>query len=706
MNRRISVSDKILKWHLQRLAVIYIRQSSEGQVRNNPESYRVQQGLRDRAIALGWDEARVVIVDGDMAVSAKDPGNRDAFEQLLQQIQEGEVGIVFAVDVSRLSRNSVDFSHLTHWCALRGALVGDLQHVLNPAVPQDGLVLGIQSVMAIHELHCIRERMRRGAEQKASRGELHLGISSGYVVIDKRHLRKHADRRVQRAVQHVFAKFESCVSASELLGQLQSEKFLLPRPLAGSQGEQVQWLPASYRNLLKMLQNPTYAGIYAYPRYTSRMQRNAAGKMTRQVRTTAPEQWQVELHDHQPAYISEQEFYANTKKIAVNAQRDTPSGGAPRNGSALLGGLLTCRHCQHRMQVSYSSKGHARYLCRRGDRQRDGQPAGKRNGCFSFAAEAIEVELAEQVLWAVSPAGVVAAELACDRLQSQRDSERQRIVDGLSHAQYEADLTRRRFNNIDPNNRLVLDTLAQELESDLQQFELRTKELKTFEENRPQAPTDAQRSKLKELGGCVEAVWNDVKCDSSIKKQIIRLLIDHIYAELDVASGQVILSIKWHGGHHTTIHGHASRRRSADWQTELPQTLDTLRKLYDDVSIARILNRSSIPTGAADGSSSWTAEVVCDLRTRYEIVAYSSSQREQHGWLTQQQAATNLGVSPMSINRLIEANILPAEGNPPLPRVIRAEDMLRQEVQAAIKRCKASVNAPLPANPNQLTLDF
>jgi DNA invertase Pin-like site-specific DNA recombinase len=700
------MSDKILQRHLQRLAAIYIRQSSEGQVKHNPESYRVQQGLRERAIALGWTADRLIIVDGDMAVSAKDPGQRDAFEQLLQQIRNGEIGIVFSVDVSRLSRNSVDFSLLTHWCALKDALVGDLQYVLNPAVPQDGLVLGIQSVMAIHELHCIRDRMHRGAQQKASRGELHLGIPIGYVVIETKHLRKHGDARVQRAVEYVFSTFEHCVSVSELYDKLQNEGFQLPRPIAGSHGEQVQWLAVTYRSLLKMLRNPVYSGVYIYPRHVTQMHRNASGKLTRKIRATAEQEWQVKLTGHHPAYLSEHEFQVNNKKIAMNAQRNRPSGGAPRTGSALLGGLLLCRHCQHKMHVIYSSKGNARYRCRSGFRQREDASVSERSCCFSFAAEAIELEVAEQVLWTVSPGGVAASELAYNRLQEQRDSERQRIVDELSHAQYEADLTRRRFNSIDPSNRLVFETLARELEVNLQQVELQTQRLTSFEQNRPQPLLDAQRCRLNELGGCVETIWNHPDCNSSVKKQIVRLLIDHIYAELDATGSEVILEIMWHGGHHTIVRSPASRRRYASWQAELPKILDTLRKLYDDASIARILNRTSVPSGDVGKSSGWTAEDVRMHRTRHAIVEYSSSLQAQQGWLTQNQAATSLGISPMSISRMIEAKILPAEGNRPLPRVVRADDLLTQAVQAAVKRCKAAANAPLPTNPNQLTLDF
>lgn len=715
------MSEKILERHLQLLAVIYIRQSSEGQVRNNRESYLVQQGLQKRATELGWHKDRVLIVDGDMGVSASEPGQREAFTLLLQQIRDGKIGIVFAVDVSRLARNNMDFSQLTHWCAMYGALVGDLRQVLNPASPQDGLLLGIQCAMAVHELHAIKERMLRGSQQKASRGELHLGIPAGYVVVENKHLRKHADARVQRAINSVFEKFEICVSVNQLFIQLGDENYRHPRIVPGSQGEQVEWVPVAYRNLMKMLKNPTYAGIYAYPRYQTKTRRSASGKMIKTLRATRRDEWQVELHDHQPAYLSAEKYHANLEKIAMNAQRSAPSGGAPRVGSALLSGLITCRHCQHRMHVAYSRKGQARYRCRHGERQRSDTTARAEGGCFSFAAEVIESQLAEQILWAVSPGGVAASELAIERLRAQRDSQRRLISDELSLVQYEADLTRRRFNNVDPANRLVFDTLAQELEVNLQKVELQTAKLNAFDQQCPEAPSDAERTRLKLLGGCLSAVWNDAQSDSGIKKQIVRLLIDHIFAEKDEATGEVLLNIKWHGGHHTTLRGPASRRREARWDAELPTLIETLRKLNDDRAIARILNRASIAAGpiaagpdrsasafidSIGSTSTWTESLVRAYRERHDIVPYSSSERQRQGWLTQQQAATNLGISPMSINRLIEAQILSAEGESPFPRVIHAEELSREVVQAAVSRIKSHANAPLPTNPNQRTLDF
>jgi DNA invertase Pin-like site-specific DNA recombinase len=642
-----------------------------------------------------------MIVDGDLGVSASAPGEREDFAQLLHRIQDGQVGIVFAIDVSRLARNSVDFSQLTHWCALYGVLVGDQSQVLDPAMPQDSLVLGIQGVLAVHELHTIRDRMQRGSDEKASRGELHLGIPRGYVVVDRKHLRMHPDGRVQRAIASVFEKFACCKSVSQLVNQLSDDDVRLPRAAVGGHGEQVEWVKVNYKSLLDMLQNPRYAGIYAYPRYKAETKTLAPGTLKKVVRLARPEEWQVVLHDHHPAYISAERYHANVEKIAMNAQRLARSGGAPRSGSSLLTGLITCRHCNHKMQVRYGRAGQVSYYCRDGRRQRESR-GDVTAGCFRFAASALERQLCEQLLWAISPAGVAAAELASARLQAQRDSRRTQLVDELEHLRYEADLTRRRFDKVDPANRLVFDTLARELETCLQLVEGQESKLVAFDRDCPPSPTEEQRSRLNELGGCLAEMWHDPQTDNGLKKQVIRLLVEHVYAELDEATDEVVLIVKWYGGHHTTLRG-PRRREAAIKQDQLSTIIDTLRKLYDDASIARVLNRSTIR--CSDGKT-WTKSRVRRYRKRHQIASYSLAEKESSGWLSQQEAATKLGISPMSVNRLIDRRILTAEGPPSLPRVLRSEDLASKEVQATIKRIKTHGNAPLPENPNQLSLLF
>ena len=696
------MSEKIQPRHLARVAVVYVRQSSPGQVKNNRESYRVQKGLTRRAEALGWAAGKIQVIEGDQGTSASVPNSRDDFNGLLQMVQDRQVGIVFGVDVARLARNSIDWSLLTHWCALHGALLGDQHVVYDPSQSQDSLVLGIQGVLAVHELHTIRNRLQAGLAEKASRGELHQGaVPRGYVVVEGKHLRKHPDRRVQQAIDRVFEEFETCTSVSRLTAWLWEHNHRLPRAVAGGDGTQVEWVQADYNRVLDLLKNPKYAGIYVYPRHQHQTNSLPCGKVRTTWRLSTPDEWSVVIRDHHPAYITQPQYDANQQKIAMNAQRYATSSSAPNKGASLLAGLIECRRCGHRMQVSYSQSGHASYSCRNGRRQRAAR-GDSSSDCFRFPADELERQLSEQILSAVSPAGVRAAELAAERLTAQRESRRSQLTDQLEQSCYEVDLARRRFNSVDPANRLVFDTLSQELELALQSVAADESALHQFDRDDPPRPTDEERRRLAELGTRVKDVWFVSHADGRLKQQIVRLLIEHASADMDESRDEVVLWLKWSGGHHTQLRA-ARRRRRGRVRVDLESILDTLRRIADDASISIALNRAGVQTSAGH---TWTAKRVSAFRERAGIAAWDAALQEQEGWLTQRQTATYLGISPMSLNRLIQKGIVSTEGEPRLPQLILRETLASPAIQAAVESIKSHGNAPLPENPNQLSLFF
>ena len=334
------MSHKIKPEHLQRLAGVYIRQSSLGQVKNNRESYRVQKGLVTRAEQLGWQADQIKTFEADQGESASTPMSRKDFDSLLQMIQDHQIGIVFSVDVTRLARNAIDISMLIHWCAVHNTLISDEHQVYDPSTPEDSLVLGIQGVLAVSENHAIRKRLQAGLDEKASRGQLHHAVPRGYVVVDGMHLRKHPDRRVQEVIQRVLDKFASCSSVSGLLRWTWEQNILLPRPVAGSNGSRVEWGEANYRGLIDLVRNPKYSGLYVYPRYQQETQTSVSGKVRMHRRLSRPEEWTTILQDHHPAYITLTQHKANQEKIAMNAQRYTSSRGAVNRGASLLAGLV------------------------------------------------------------------------------------------------------------------------------------------------------------------------------------------------------------------------------------------------------------------------------------------------------------------------------------------------------------------------------
>jgi hypothetical protein len=421
-------------------------------------------------------------------------------------------------------------------------------------------------------------------------------------------------------------------------------------------------------------------------------------------RLSRADEWTTVLADHHPAYITFAQYQSNQQKIEMNAQRYTSSRGSVNRGASLLAGLVQCHRCGHKMQVSYSSRGHVSYDCRNGRRQRDSDATS----CFRFSADELERQLAEQVLYAVSPAGVAAAQRAAKRLASERADRRATLSNQLEQLHYEADLTRRRLDAVDPAHRLVYSTLCEEWEVNLRAVSEQELLLSQFDSDDPPRPTAEELMLLDQLGERLDRVWHDASTDGGLKQQVVRLLIDHVYAELVDDKDEVVLWVKWTSGHHTEIR--APRRRSRSRrvgsdgkQADLKAILETLRKIADDESISRALNRSGVKTQSVE---TWTKQRVATCRAELRVRKFDSQLKASSGWLTQAEAATKLGISPMSLNRLIQEGLLDSEGERGLPQVIRASDLTSEAIQGAADQIRNHRNAPLPTNPNQKTLFF
>jgi hypothetical protein len=498
----------------------------------------------------------------------------------------------------------------------------------------------------------------------------------------------------------MFDKFHTCSSVSALLSWLWQQNIQLPRSPVSGDGTQVSWVEANYRCVIDVLKNPKYAGIYVYPRYQQETRVLPCAKVQKTQRLSRPDEWKVVLKDHHPAYITPEQYQANQQKIAMNAQRFTASRGAVNRGSSLLAGLVECHRCGHKMQVHYSSTGRASYDCRNGRRQRDRPQDDDPHGCFRFSADALERQLSEQILYAVSPAGVRAAELAAQRMAAERDARRSAMVDQLEQVRYDADLSRRRLENVDPAKRLVFDTLTAEWEVCLQAVADAESALLEFDRDDPPRPTAEERARLTELGTRLEEIWYAPEADGRLKQQVVRLLIEHVYADLDQDRDEVVLWLKWSGGHHTELRS-SRRANSVGKGADLLSLLKTLCKILDDESISRALNRAGVRTASG---KTWTKHGVYQARRRLGIANFDARLKACEGWLTQSEAATYLGISPMSVNRLIQQALLPAEGESRLPQVIRQSDLESKAIQEAVCRIKSHGNAPLPKNPNERTL--
>ena len=393
--------SKIQGWHRDRLAVVYVRQSSRQQVADHGESTRLQYGLADRAVALGWPASRVMVIDEDLGRSAANAAERPGFARLVAEITMGHVGLVLGLEMSRLARAGRDWHQLIELCSLAGALLADADGVYDPNWYNDRLLLGLKGTMTEVELHLIKQRMASGRLAKAGRGELAFPLPAGYVRQPSGEVALDPDEQVQAVVRLVFRLFEQLGTVHAVLRFLVGHQVQIGmRERSGPGKGEVVWRAPHQQGLVNMLRNPAYAGIYAYGRSRTDPSRRLPGhEHSGRVRRLDAGEWLVRIEGALPAYISVEQYERNLARMAANRAR-AESPGAPREGPALLGGLVVCGICGHRMQVSYETSRQGltgRYCCQR-RHHTYGEPR-----CQQMAARFLDDHVVAQVLSALAP---------------------------------------------------------------------------------------------------------------------------------------------------------------------------------------------------------------------------------------------------------------------------------------------------------------
>jgi DNA invertase Pin-like site-specific DNA recombinase len=684
--------------HLERDAYVYRRQSSPGQVRKNREGRLRQETMVDRVAGLGWPRSRIILLDQDSGKSGSSQHGRQDLHRLLEAIVTGKAGLIAALELSRLIRDNQDWTRLVRLCRFEDVLLADEHRLYNATDPQDRMVLGIQGAFNEFELSMIVDRMHQSLRQKAKRGEQYDALPAGYICRHPPLYEKHPDPRVQRAIEKVLHDFTRFSSARQLYLHLTDEMFQLPVVKPGRDWREVEWVAPSYTQVLELVRNPAYAGLYVRGRTRAIATLNSDGNKQTKRRRMRRGEWDVFLEDHHDAYITREDWERNVEKIEANANVRFPlAKGAVGRGCSLMAGLLRCRRCGHRLQAGYSSGG-VRYVCFGGTRQRTRGVAR----CQGFSGTALELLLAEEILEVVGPAGLEAAQRATDRLAARHQEQRQLLIDRV-HAAVEAEQrAAREYKQTDATYAAVRQALAAEWETALARVAAEQSRLTKFDERQPTMPTPAQREQLARLGEDVRKLWNHPNASGNLKQQLARVLIEEIVADTDEERGEVLLLIHWSGGHHTELRQAWTGSRSRLTSTQLKPTLETLRKVLDDASIATALNRKQIR--ATDGRT-WTPKRVQAYRHKNGIPGFDAALKESSGWLTQAEAATRLKISPMSVHRLVCCGILPAEQpNRGLPMVISASTLGDERVQRAVSALQTGRTRPLPEDPRQIKL--
>ncbi|MBC8167561.1 MAG: recombinase family protein [Bryobacteraceae bacterium] len=639
----IDAQTKIQAGHRKRNAYLYIRQSTPRQVLEHQESTQRQYGLRQQALRLGWSEEQIVVIDTDLGQSGASAADRVGFQRLVTEVSLGRAGLVLGLEVSRLARNCSDWHRLLEICAFTGTLILDEDGLYDPAQFNDRLLLGLKGTMSEAELHLLRARLRGGALNKAKRGELQVYLpiglaydAVGRVVVDP-------DEQVRHSVQLVFATFQRTGSAFAVVREFRRQGWLFPRhKRTGPDHEQVVWKQLSYPLVIKILHNPRYAGAFVYGRTTTR---KSADGQRGAVQRLPVNEWQVLIKDAHHGYLSWEQYEANLSRLRENTAEPSTSDrrSAPREGPALLQGVLLCGVCGQRMHPRYTSRGRhlwPYYLCPRQDLD------GGRLTCQHISGKAIDDAMGELLLTSITPVALEVA-LAVQQEISNRLEEADRLRRAqVERARYEASLAQRRYIKVDPDNRLVADTLETEWNNRLRLLAEAEQNYERQRHSDDLVLNDEQTGRILALATNFRQVWENPALPHRERKRMVRLLIEDVTV---VKRDSITLHVRFRSGATQSLTIPAPldawhRRRTSD------NTVEQIDKLLDDHTcpeIAGILNSKGLPTGTG---MPFTADVVDRLIHGRKLRSRQTRLREK-GYLTLPEAAAALGISTSEVCR-------------------------------------------------------
>ena len=547
----IARSPKITATHLERKAVVYIRQSTLKQVQNNTESLHNQRALVERAQAFGWNPARIEVLDADLGHTAATTEGRNDFTQLAAELALGHVGIVFGWEVSRLARNNADWYQLLDLAALVGALIADIEGVYDPRSYNDRLLLGLKGTMSEAELHMMRQRLNAGRLSKVERGDYVQHLPTGLVRTEQGRVEFDPDAQIRRCIALVFSTFEKLGSAMKTLHYLKTHHLLLPRhQTSGLRKGELLWKEPTESIVVDILHNPAYAGAFVYGRRPADPLLRKPGHRGSGVVRKPMEEWVTIQQGVYPAYITWEAFLRNQERLAENAQeglakrmRQQGAQGAAREGSALLQGLMCCGMCGYRMRVAY--KPQVRYLC-------DGLKRHYHEKmCMSLDGASIEEVVVNAFFDALRPAQLDALQALLAEQAKEEERLRQYHRDQVTRATYEAHLARRRYEAVDPENRLVAASLEKNWEEKLVAQRQSEEEAQRFESRvvYPTLPPDLRES-LEHIGPALPELWASGKISNEHKKRLLRSLISRVIATR-TAADRIELKIVWISGHYS-----------------------------------------------------------------------------------------------------------------------------------------------------------
>jgi DNA invertase Pin-like site-specific DNA recombinase len=633
-------SHKVTSLHLERKAYLYVRQSSMQQVFENTESTERQYALKQRAVALGWRLEDIVVIDCDQGQSGASAADRQGFQQLVAEVSMGRAGVVLGLEVSRLARNNCDWHRLLEICALSNTLIVDEDGIYNPCDFNDRLLLGLKGTMSEAELHMLRARLRGGLLNKARRGELKMPLPVGLVYDSADRVVLDSDQQAQNSVRHLFRTFRHTGSASATVKAFRDQKLLFPRrPRSGPRKGELLWGPLTHSRTRQVLHNPRYAGAFVFGRH--RQHRSPDGRVRPQA--LSREQWHTVLLDAHPGYITWDHFEQNLKTLSDNAcahgqdRRQSPA----REGPALLQGLVMCGVCGDRMTVRYHNRQGRQdpvYVCQR-DRI---QYAGRI--CQHIPGAGIDGAIGGLLLETVTPTALEVALQVQDELRRRIDEVDRLHRQRVERAHHETELARRRFMQVDPDNRLVADALEADWNDKLRAYrELQEQYEKQREDSRAQL-SEEQRAKITAIASDFPALWQDPRTPHRERKRMMRLLIEDVTL---IRRDEITVHVRFKGGATQTL---SLPLPPSAWQMrQTPQQIvakiDRLLDSHTDGQIASILNDRGHVSGEGKAFNRF---IVQKIRRKYNLASRYQRLRNA-GLLTIQEVADMLHVHEKTV---------------------------------------------------------
>jgi DNA invertase Pin-like site-specific DNA recombinase len=644
----INSPAKIVAAHLDRLAVVYLRQSSMAQVREHTESTMRQYGLVEEAVRLGWAREAVVVIDTDLGVSGRWGVARAGFAELVTRVCTGEVGAIFGLEISRLARSNAEVARLMEFAAITETLLIDADGVYDPADVNDRMLLGLKSTMGEVELHVMAQRLQASKKAAAERGELRTPLPVGYVHDELGEVVIDPDAEVQAAIRDVFAAFAACGSAYGVVAAFAGRRFPL-RAYGGAWAGQLRWGALTHARVLGILKNPCYAGAYVHGRYTSRRTVDPDGTVHAGLVERPRTEWPVLITEHHDGYIGWADYLANEARLASN--RTNAGARPPREGSALCQGIIVCGSCGTPMRTNYHSDQRPAYECsRRADRLTT--PT-----CRSIAASTVDTAVAERLLAALNPTEITLALAAADEVADRRHRVNRATELAVERARYDADRAERAFSQVEPENRLVARTLETRWETKLAALADAEHALEVARDTVPPLPS---RVELEQLAADLPALWQSATTNNKDRKRLLRTLVADITLLPETDPSMARIGIRWHTGGcdelrvARAVHPGTAKRSpspAVDMVIRLGPTTPTGQ-------LADLLNAAGLSTGTG---STFDVKAVQWIRHAYRIPAPNPF---ADGEISVADAAARLGCSIGVVYDWIKTGKLSARRGP------------------------------------------